>query len=151
MSQVDMKLVELIKASRKSDRAYAATLDCMGKCVDSGSAHEFDEPVKLAILTSALMAVETDNPRAIEMVLGKEHVPVAMAISDGLKFDKAMFMHALDLMATDFGCADFIQFQAKSRKIGHSQLIWHRIRAYAAIVIIGAAIMVLLWATSFLF
>ena len=97
------------------------------------------------------MAMETDEPHVVESVLGKEHVSVATAISDALKFDRKMFMHALDLMATDFGCRDFGEFREKSRKVGQSQLFWHQIRTYGSLLIVGTVIMFVIWAISLLF
>jgi hypothetical protein len=87
MSSPDLQLVERIKARRKSDRLYAATLDSLGKCVETGTAQWLENGQRLTILTAGLMAVETEDEGAYEAVLGRQFVPIAAAIADGVKLD----------------------------------------------------------------
>jgi hypothetical protein len=145
-SPIDMQLVERIKTRRKSDRIYAATLDSLGKCVEMGTAHWLDQGQRVAILTAALMAVETDHEGAYEAVLGQEFVPVAAAISDGVKFNRRMFTQALDVLAANVGCRDIEDFQAQSKKTGNRQL-WWKLHGGCILICVGAGVViaVLLW------
>ena len=84
MSSPDRELIERMNAKRAASRLYAVTLDYLGKCAGTGSAKWIAEDERMNILTTALLAIQTDDENVFVSVLGSKLVPMATAISDGL-------------------------------------------------------------------